>query len=291
VSALPPGLPVVDHHCHLSPSGEGVRAAERFRAAGGTHLFLATQNYAAGAPGSLDDYRTQFETTVALSEKVRAEAGVVAYPVLAPYPVDLIELVARLGRRAAVELQCGALDLAARYVRDRRAVALGEVGHIHFDAPPEAVAAEDEVLRHAFAAARDADCPAVVHSADLDPAGYRALAEEARAAGLPPHRVVKHYARSRWSADERAGITPSYLARRETVRAAVADPAPWFLETDFLDDPRRPGAVLDLATVPRRATAIAADGPAAAERLWVPFVRSVEEVYGWRPEVGDRRPP
>ena len=47
---LPADLPIVDHHCHLSPSGEGIRAAQRFRAAGGTHLFLTTQNYETGYP-------------------------------------------------------------------------------------------------------------------------------------------------------------------------------------------------------------------------------------------------
>ncbi|MGI0156215.1 MAG: hypothetical protein ACREDE_08840, partial [Thermoplasmata archaeon] len=60
---LPRGLPVVDHHCHLSPSGEGVGAARRFHAAGGTHLFLATQNYGPGVPTSVGDYARQFETT------------------------------------------------------------------------------------------------------------------------------------------------------------------------------------------------------------------------------------
>ena len=39
-------------------------------------------------------------------------------------------------------------------------------------------------------------------------------------------------------------------------------------------------------TVPRRATAIAEDPQRDADLLWVPFVESVERVYGWRPEVG-----
>ena len=80
-------------------------------------------------------------------------------------------------------------------------------------------------------------------------------------------------------------MTPSYLARREIATAVVADVGPWFLETDFLDDPKRPGAVLDLATVPRRARQLAEGDPENADRLWVPFVQSVEAVYGFRPEA------
>jgi predicted urease superfamily metal-dependent hydrolase len=62
-------------------------------------------------------------------------------------------------------------------------------------------------------------------------------------------------------------------------------PGPWFIETDFLFDPKRPGAVLDIATVPRRAAAVALLGTEAAERLRIPFESSIEKVYGVRPRV------
>ena len=283
---LPRGLPVVDHHCHLSWKGDGVRAVERFRAAGGTHLFLATQNYEGTVPLSLEAYTRQFEATWQLAEKVRKEVGVRAYPVLAPYPIDLVEASAKLGPRAAVELHCSALDLAGRWVREKRAVALGEVGRPHFPVSEEVTAAAEEAFRHALLVARDSDCPVVVHSADLTTDGLVALTTLAREAGLRPDRVIKHYARSRFAPGPAGGVVPSYLARRELVREVSKDPGPWFLETDYLDDPKRPGAVLDLATVPRRATAIAEDPAQGPERLWVPFVESVERVYGWRPEVG-----
>lgn len=282
--ALPPGLPVVDHHCHLSPSGEGVAAARRFRAAGGTHLFLATQNYLPTPPRALSQYQDQFETTERLAQRIREEARVIVYPVVAPYPIDLVQIAPELGLAAALELHLGALDLAGRWVREHRAVALGEVGRPHFPVPTEVARAVDEAFRRALSTAKEVGCPVVVHSADLDPAGFRELSERARDAGLPPERVVKHYARKRIAPLDRYSVTPSYLARRELVREVAHDAGPWFLETDFLDDPRRPGAVLDLATVPRRARALS-ESASDAETLWVPFVESVERVYGFRPEV------
>jgi len=282
------GLPVVDHHCHLSPTGEGTRAAVRFRDAGGTHLFLATQNYEGKVPVDLDAYRRQFETTERLAREVHEASGVVVYVVVAPYPVDLVGAAPGLGVDGALELQTKALDLAGRWVRERRAVALGEVGWPHFPVPPEIGEAAHRAFRHALEVARDVGCPAVVHSPDLDAEGWRRLDEEAKTVGLPPHRVVKHYARARLDPALGVGVVPSYVARRELVRVVVADPGPWFLETDYLDDPARPGAVLDLATVPRRAAAIARGSPSGAERLAVPFVRSVEQVYGLTPELEER---
>jgi TatD-related deoxyribonuclease len=281
---------VVDHHCHLSPSGEGVSAARRFRKAGGTHLFLATQNYEPAVPRSLDDYRRQFETTERLAERVREEAGVVVYNVIAPYPVDIIRAGAVLGLPAALELHCAALDLAGSWVRDHRAVALGEVGRAHFAVPPDVGTTIDAAFRHALEVARDVGCPLIVHSADLDADGFQELAARAKEVGIAPGRIVKHFARSRIPPGERSGVVPSYLARRELVHQVKADPGSWLLETDFLDDPARPGAVLDLATVPRRALAIAEES-GGADRLFVPFVESINEVYGWRPEVTDPRAP
>ena len=274
----------MDHHCHLSPAGEGVRAAQRFRAAGGTHLFLATQNYLPSTPRTLEEYRRQFETTEGLARRVREEAGVMVYTVVAPYPVDLVHVAPEIGLSAALDLQLRALDLAGQWVRERRAVALGEVGRPHFPVPPEVGQAAEAAFRHALATAREVDCPVVVHSADLDPAGFRELAERAREVGLSPERVVKHYARQRIAPSDRSSVTPSYVARRELVREVVHDPCPWFFETDFLDDPHRPGAVLDLATVPRRARALS-ESPSDAETLWVPFVDSIERVYRFRPAV------
>ncbi len=281
-----PGLPVVDHHCHLSSAGEGSRAAARFRAAGGTHLFLATQNYETDVPGDLGAYQRQFETTERLGREVHTSTGVVVYLVIAPYPIDLVRASERLGLRPALELQVQALDLAGRWVRERRAVALGEVGWPHFPTSPEVDQASREAFRHALAVARDVDCPAVVHGPDLSAEGWTGLEDEARRAGLPAHRVVKHYTRARRPPGVGSAVAPSYLARRELVREVLAEPGPWFLETDFLDDPARPGAVLDLATVPRRASELARRSPAEVERLATPFLRSIEQVYGLTPELG-----
>lgn len=283
---LPRGLPVVDHHCHLSVKGEGVRAAERFRAAGGTHLFVATQNYEATVPLSLEAYDRQFETTCRLARQVHDEVGVRVYPVLAPYPVDLLAAAAQLGPEPALDLHRSALDLAGRWIRERKAVALGEVGRPHFAFPESLTGAVETAFRHALTVARDSDCPVVVHSADLSVEGFQELAERAREAGLRPERVVKHYARRRTKPGTTGGVVPSYLARRDLVGEVADDTGPWFLETDFLDDPARPGAVLDLSTVPRRASAIAENPAHGADRLYVPFVESVERVYGWRPEIG-----
>jgi TatD-related deoxyribonuclease len=284
---VPEDLPVVDHHCHLSPNGEGVEAARRFARAGGTHLFLATQSYRPEPPSTPEGYGEQFATTEALARRVREETGVTVFLVVAPYPVDLLRQAGSLGAAEAGRVQRAAIDLAGRWVEEQRAVALGEVGRPHFPYPPELETVVEDTFRYALEVARDAGCPAVVHCEDLDAEGYRELARLAAAASLPPPRVVKHYARRVVPPDERGGVVASYLARKETVAEAIETDGAWFLETDFLDDPARRGAVLDLATIPRRVESLLAADPRMAERLRVPFVDSVQAVYGVTPGRGD----
>jgi TatD-related deoxyribonuclease len=280
---LPADLPVVDHHCHLSPGGEGVEAARRFHREGGSHLFLTTHNWNHSPLRSVEDYRLQFESIEQLGHRIRTETPVSTYLVVSPYPVDLLGMADAMGLTKAVEVQMQGLDLAGKWVREHRAVALGEVGWPHFPITEDRRTAATGIFQHALEVAHDAGCPAVVHCEDLSAEGYQALGEMARAAGLSPERVVKHYAQTYVPATGRSGITPSFLAKKEGVSAALSDDGPWFLETDFLDDPHRPGAVLDIATVPRRAVAIARDHPDQVERLRIPFVDSVRKLYGFTP--------
>ncbi|MCI4353346.1 MAG: TatD family hydrolase [Thermoplasmata archaeon] len=281
---LPADLPVVDHHCHLSPGGEGVEAARRFSREGGTHLFLTTHNWNHRALRSVDDYRAQFESIESLGRRIQTDTPVSTILVVAPYPIDLLGMADAIGLPATIEVQMQALDLAGQWVREHRAVALGEVGWPHFPIPEDQRAAAQQVFRHALEVARDVGCPAVVHCEDLTAEGYKTLGELARTAGVPAERVVKHYARTYVPSTERSGVTPSFLARKEGLASALDDQGPWFFETDFLDDPKRPGAVLDIATVPRRVAAILRDHPEREERLRIPFVDSVRKLYGFTPE-------
>ncbi|MCI4349501.1 MAG: TatD family hydrolase [Thermoplasmata archaeon] len=282
-------LPVVDHHCHLAFSESAVAAARRFEEAGGSHLFLATQAYSAELPQSVEAYRDQFEKTSEIARRVEASTAVTVYVVIAPHPTDLPRLSESLGLDEAVGVQKAALDLAGQWVREHRAVALGEVGLPHFAVPPATAEAASTLLRHALEVARDADCPAVIHSSDLDAGGFRSLAEVARRAGFPTRRLVKHFARSVVPSSDRAGVVPSYLASRELASASIGTEAPWFWETDYLDDPGRPGAVLDLATVPRRARHAIERAPSNREALRIPFETSVRSVYGFTPARGPGR--
>ena len=74
--------------------------------------------------------------------------------------------------------------------------------------------------------------------------------------GLDKRRLVRHYAPPTLTASITQGLTPSVLigkgAIEEVIETAETSSHGFLLETDYMDDVRRPGAVLGPKTVPKR---------------------------------------
>jgi TatD-related deoxyribonuclease len=131
--------------------------------------------------------------------------------------------------------------------------------------------ASNGVMRHAFELGAEHGCPVQLHTESGE--DFSDIREMAEGVGMSPDRVVKHYSSPAVSAVQR-----SVLARKEWAFEAAEDGRDFFLETDYIDDPDRPGAVLGTRTVPRRVEALLKEGhDDAVERACVTLP---EEVYG-----------
>ncbi|WP_435183406.1 TatD family hydrolase [Halobellus sp. EA9] len=243
------GTPVLDNHLHLDPEhGRGLDAVRDFRRLGGTHLLVVNKpSWHLGVePEAGDDFRPVFETT---TEVVAAASDLLpgrAWPVLGVHPGLISRLVDERGfdPDEAADLMCAGLDRAAEYVRDGDALAL-KSGRPHYDVSEAVWAASNDVMRHAFSLANELDCAVQLHTEATE--DLTEVAEWAEERDVPAHRVVKHYAGGRL-----AGPTPSVMSEKERLEIAAAAGDPFLMETDFVDDPDRPGAVLGPKTVPRR---------------------------------------
>lgn len=61
---------------------------------------------------------------------------------------------------------------------------------------------------------------------------------------------------------------PSVPASRKAAREALKNDGPFLLETDYIDDPERPGAVMSINSVPKRVKALLASGEMSLETAW-----------------------
>ncbi|UCE45643.1 MAG: TatD family hydrolase [Methanobacteriota archaeon] len=246
-------VPILDNHVHLEPRrGRNVDAVRDFERQGGTHIIVSHQPYEEARVNSSEDFRKSFDITVSMVDRVNSETSVKAYASVGPYPVELLRLEKKLGLEKGKEVMMGGMDLAADYVREGKAIAIGEVGRPHFDVSDVALKASNEIMAYAMKLAAEVDCAVVLHTEVGTEDTMRNLAEVADDAGLDRGRVVKHYSPPIVLPEENFGLMPSVLAGKEAVREALGKSSRFLMETDFLDDPRRPGAVMAITTVPKR---------------------------------------
>jgi len=250
-------VPILDNHVHLEPvRGRNVEAVRDFERQGGTHLIISHLPYEEARVKAAEDFRRGFEITVSLKDRVNKETRVKAYATVGPYPAELLELEKLHGLERAKEIMIEAMEIAAEFVNEGKALAIGEVGRPHFPVSTEVWRASNDILRAGMRIAKQTGCAIVLHTESATPSSMKELAGMAEELGLDTNRVVKHYSPPLIAPEENFGLMPSVLASKDAIREALGKGTRFLMETDFLDDPRRPGAVLAITTVPKRTIAL-----------------------------------
>ncbi|MGM0590220.1 MAG: TatD family hydrolase [Halobacteriota archaeon] len=268
--------PVLDNHMHLDPRhGRGIEAVKEFARVGGTHLLVVNKpSWHLGVEADAgEDFRAVFEETLAAVESATAHLPGRAWPVLGVHPGLVSRLTDDRGFEPAEagELMEAGLKVAAEFVREGRALAL-KSGRPHYEVTDAVWDVSNDVLKHALSLGSELDCAVQLHTeATTD---LSAVAAWAESRGLASERVVKHYAEGSLT-----GPTPSVMSRREWLVEAAEGGEQFLMETDFVDDPERPGAVLGPKTVPRRVRWLLEEGyEAAVETAHVETPRQVYEI-------------
>ena len=260
-------VPILDNHVHLEPvRGRHVDSVRDFERAGGTHIIISHMPYQEILVRNADDFRKSYDLTISMKNRVNAETGVKAYATVGPYPAELLDLEKMHGHEKAKQTMLEAMDIAAEYVKDGKALAIGEVGRPHFPVSRDVWHSSNDILRHGMKLAKEVGCAIVLHTESATPESMKELAEMAERVGLGRHRVVKHYCPPFVLPEENHGLMPSVLAGKEAIGTALSKSTRFLMETDFLDDPKRPGAVLAIATVPRRTLSLMREGKLTEEQ-------------------------
>ena len=249
--------PILDQHMHLDRSNRFLDAVSEFTLAGGTGIMLVHKpSFSSGLPTDLDGYRAAYSDTLGMAEEVRAAYGIEVGVILGPHPVVWEHQIEPLGLKRATELHLEAVSLALDLIEAGDAVCLGEVGRPHYQVSDEIWSAANEMLREIMAMAAGAGTSIQLHVEDNGETTCRELAALCDEAGLPRDRAIRHYAPADIGDDFTHGLAATVSVGRGSVEtittSAASASAPWGMETDFLDDPRRPGAVLGPKTVPKR---------------------------------------
>ena len=267
--------PVLDDHMHLDPvNGRGADAAAEFADAGGTHLLVVNKpswSLLDSLPDDETDFREVFEITVDVVAEATDLLDGRAWPVLGVHPALISQLVEEgSDPEAARELMQAGLDVAAEFVADGPALAL-KSGRPHYEVADAVWEASNAVMRHGFDLAAEVGSAVQLHTEGGE--DFTDVAAWAEERGLPAKRVVKHYSRGRLQ-----GPTKSVISHKDELELAVEADEPFMMETDFIDDPDRPGAVFGPKTVPSRVRWLREQGHEDAIRR--AHVETPATVYG-----------
>jgi TatD-related deoxyribonuclease len=262
------GIPIYDNHIHLSPRGRNIDALKEFESAGGTGLTLVTLPYAEVQITDADSFLRSYNITLSMAGRAREMTGLRVNVAVGPYPVLLLPLAERLGLETAEKVMTGGMRIAAELVASGRADAIGEIGRPHFDVPESIRRASDRILTYGMELAAENACPVVIHSESGSPGLMLELSGMARSVSLDPGMVIKHFSPPLVRDDETHGVMPSIPASRKAIREALSKGERFMLETDFIDDNERPGAVMSVNTVPKRVLGMISSGEMSPETAW-----------------------
>ena len=143
------------------------------------------------------------------------------------------------------------MRIAHEMISSGEAQLMGEVGRPHFETDQKYVDACNRVLQYGMDLAHENDYAVMIHCESEDYT-YPSLASMARSAGLPERKVIKHSSPPLVTKEETFGVTPSIPCSRTLVREALSKDRDFMVETDFIDDPAKPTAMMSLNTVPKR---------------------------------------
>lgn len=264
--------PITDDHIHIDPvNGRGLDAAKDFRRAGGTHLFLVSKPSSSFGifPRTGKDFEPVFDQTLAVAESVR-ELGITVFVVLGVHPAEITRLAGRGTLEEAVATMEGGLSVAAGYVRSGKAVAL-KSGRPHYETTPDILDASNRILSHAFLLAGELRCAVQVH-AESGPCAD--MLDAGRQAGLDPFRIVKHYA------TPDTPLTPSMISNNPGIPAMASSGRLFTMESDYMDENSRPGAVTGPKSVPRVTQRMLSEGLLSEDDAHRIHKETPERVYG-----------
>ena len=236
-------VPITDDHIHIDPvNGNGLKAAMEFQRAGGSHLFLVSKPSSSFGiyPRSGKEFAPVFDATLRVAEQIR-DLGLVVYPILGIHPAEITRLSEVMPLPETIAVMKGGLDLAALYIREGKACAL-KSGRPHYEVVPEILAAANDVLMHSLSLGTECDCAVQIH-AESGPCAD--ILDMANKTGMSPSRVVKHYA------TPDTPLVPSMIATDHAITMMCRERMRFTMESDYMDEKTRPGAVSGPKSVPK----------------------------------------
>jgi TatD-related deoxyribonuclease len=241
---------------HLDRKNRFFEAVNEFIISGGTAINLVHKPDFSNLPKTPSDYRKAYQNTLEMATEVRNKFGITVSVILGPHPVAWEHQIHTMGLEKSSSLHLQAVKIALEYISSGHAICLGEVGRPHYPVSDEIWDASNDLLLKIMKLAAEAKTSIQLHVEDNGEKTYSDLAILCDKAKLSRHLAIRHYAPANISEEFTHGLSVTVSVGKDSI-SKIVETLPmsnsyWGMETDFLDDEKRPGAVLGPKTIPKR---------------------------------------
>ena len=269
---------IFDNHMHLRQDGRFLDAIKDFKKSGGTH-FVLCQLPMIDLVIKNKSYKLCYQKTLDMAEIIRKNIEVCVFVTVGPYPVDLLKLSERFGRKTAINIMKKGIDEAASLCEEKECIGIGEIGRPHFPVEKQVISDSNDILMYGMQKAKDLDVPVILHTESSNPKNCKEFVEMGKKCGLKANKIVKHFCPPLILKTENYGLMPSVLASKKNILEAVKKGTRFMMETDYIDDPNRPGAVLGPKTIPKRTFQLLKEGLITEKKIYEIHKKNPEKTY------------
>ena len=243
-------LPITDNHIHVDGvNGYGAeKVAKIFKNAGGKVMIVLNK------PTFNGDLKKPMDVLIKDIETINKNVdGVSAYGLVGAHPAELTVMINKgVELNEAKNKMIDALDYAKKLIEENDyLVGIGEVGRPHYPVNSEIWEASNEILLYSMELSKELSRPIQIHAESASEEQFKELNNMAKSVKLNPNKVIKHHCDSSALNYEKYEIFPSIVASNQ-INDAITKSNRFVMETDYIDDLKRPGVVLGIKTVPRR---------------------------------------
>ena len=269
---------IFDNHLHLRRDGRFLDAIKDFKKAGGTH-FVLCQYPMPSLVIKNKSYSSCYSETLKMADEIRSNIEIGVFVTLGPYPVDYMPLAEKFGRKNAISIMKKGMAEAAKLCQEKKCIAIGEIGRPHFPVDEQTVSDSNGILMYGMQKAKEVDVPVVLHTESTTKESCKEFVDMGKKVGLKSDKIVKHYSPPLILENENYGLMPSVLASEKNITSALKKGTRFLLETDYIDDPNRPGAVLGPKTVPKKTMSLIEQGTMTEEQANIIHKINPEKTY------------
>lgn len=223
------------------------------------------------------NFKIAMDNTIKMVNEINKETEVKAYAIAGIHPSEFSKLIEVYSLKESYEMVKNGLEYAQKLVEEGLAIGIGEVGRPHYPVEVDEWEYQNKILKYSISLAKDIDCPLQLHTESASEKQYKEFSEIADSLNFKKYKLIKHFSSA---VKERYGLSSSITASRNLIKEALKYDTDFLMETDYLDDKKRPGAVLGPKTVPRRTIEFIEKNWMSEEEAYKIHKDNIEKIYG-----------